>query len=201
MLIQQNGNILRANNGRRSVSGAEQTEQMKQELVNTPARGRESLVSGGILSQFGESDISSTYDSPTTTMNVNMGEEFDQDNEVMQRFMAPTPGRPTQHADVDDEVEENGMATPTALIGWDPATSQTPITPKLVKKGEELVRSAPAKQTTNVLGGKEDGDVFVDAEKGDGGKKLKVKMAEARRKTLGADLGKWKPRVGSPLAK
>jgi hypothetical protein len=172
-LMNANGNI-RA--GRRSTSAELLTTEMREELINTPVRTyqppatapRESL---GLESVLAESDISSTYNSPTTTMNVRYVE------------------------------------TPTALVGWDPATSKTPAkagnpemdTPYLMKQGGMMMdhardsgaMSAPPKQINKGLfdnDGGEDGDKK--------GEKLKLKLNEARRRTMG-----FKPVIGSPLGK
>lgn len=180
-LVNTNGNISTARStnstGRRSVSAEFMTNQMRDELVNTPARtyqppATESRESIGGDSLFGDSDISSTYNSPTTTMNV------------------------------------HHVATPTALVGWDPATSKTPAkaagddmgmdTPYLMKQGGMImdqvggVMSAPPKQIGKGLFDRDDGP-----EEGDrGDAKMKLKLQEARRRTLG-----FKPMVGSPLGK
>lgn len=196
-LVNANGNLstARSNTGRRSVSAEFMTSQMRDELVNTPARSyqppvtahdarRESL---GADSLFGDSDISSTYNSPTTTMNV------------------------------------HHVATPTALVGWDPATSKTPAksndaqelgmdTPYLMKQGGMVmehmmgrdggVMSAPPKQIGKGLfdNGNDDGEYGGGPAEGQGKKdqaaKLKLKLQEARRRTLG-----FKPVIGSPLGK
>ena len=164
---------------------------MRDDLINTPVRtyqpapsaaARESL---GGDSFFGDSDISSTYNSPTTTMNI------------------------------------HHVATPTALVGWDPATSKTPAkadgadvgmdTPYLMKQGGMVmepmlgrdggVMSAPPKQIGRGLfdDGDDIGDIGVGKENtvaDKGQQKMKLKLQEARRRTLG-----FKPVVGSPLGK
>jgi hypothetical protein len=170
-LMNANGNI-RA--GRRSTSAEHMTTEMREELINTPVRtyqppasaARESI---GLDSLIADSDISSTYNSPTTTMNVRRVE------------------------------------TPTALLGWDPATSKTPAragnpemdTPYLMKQGGMVMdqardngaMSAPPKQINQGMFDQEN-----DGE--DKGKKMKLKLQEARRRTMG-----FKPVIGSPLGK
>lgn len=173
-LMNANGNI-RA--GRRSTSAELLTTEMREELINTPVRTyqppatapRESL---GMDSLAADSDISSTYNSPTTTMNI-------------------------RHVE-----------TPTALVGWDPATSKTPAraggnaemdTPYLMKQGGMVLdhardngaMSAPPKQINKGMFDKED-----DEDDENRGEKLKLKLREARRRTMG-----FKPVVGSPLGK
>ena len=201
-LMNANGSI-RA--GRRSTSAEFMTSQMREELVNTPVRTyqppavvsaatapREGIV-GVEDSLVADSDISSTYNSPTTTMNI-------------------------RHVD-----------TPTALVGWDPATSKTPAkangagaggsmmtmmdTPYLMKQGGMVLEhareggamSAPPKQINRGLfDGEaefegENGNRNGEGEEGKGskkGEKMKLKLIEARRRTMG-----WKPVVGSPLGK
>ncbi|KPI39696.1 uncharacterized protein AB675_3522 [Cyphellophora attinorum] len=174
-LVNDNGNIstARSNTGRRSVSAEFMTNQMRDELVNTPARiYQPPSTDMHNDSLFGDSDISSTYNSPTTTMNV------------------------------------HHVATPTELIGWDPATSKTPAkaagddgmdTPYLMKQGGMVmndmardggVMSAPPKQIGKGLFDRDSGkDAGED-------KKMKLKLQEARRRTLG-----FKPVIGSPLGK
>jgi hypothetical protein len=175
-LVNDNGNIstARSNTGRRSVSAEFMTNQMRDELVNTPARVYQPPITDVHNdSLFGDSDISSTYNSPTTTMNV------------------------------------HHVATPTELIGWDPATSKTPAkaagddgmdTPYLMKQGGMVmndvmgrdggVMSAPPKQIGKGLFDRDSGkDAGED-------KKMKLKLQEARRRTLG-----FKPVIGSPLGK
>jgi hypothetical protein len=179
-LINANGSI-RA--GRRVTSAEFMTSEMRDELVNTPVRTYQPSVtqagkSPSLESILGESDISSTYNSPTTTMNV-------------------------RH-----------VATPTELVGWDPATSKTPAraggevgmdTPYLMRQGgivlEQVrdggVMSAPPKQTNRGLFDKENVKEGVKGEaNGNGTEKPKFKLGDARRRTMG-----WKPAVGSPLGK
>ena len=147
------------------------TEQMREDLINTPVRSfvaRESEKGRDSLASAGDTEISSTYNSPTTTMNL----------------------------------RNPGVSTPTELVGWDPATSQTPgmteedkeamgelETPYLMKQGrrvmnEGVMMSCPPKQSNRGL--------FERVDKGD--RKMKVKLQEARRRTI-----RWKPKVSSPL--
>lgn len=172
-LINANGSISAARAGRRSTSAEFMTSEMRDDLINTPVRTYQLAAnpardSPGLDSLVGDSDISSTYNSPTTTMNV-------------------------RH-----------VATPTELVNWDPATSKTPAkvggqgemdTPYLMKQGGMMLEhakdtgamSAPPKQINQGL---------FDKENGERGDKMKLKLQQARRRTMG-----WKPAVGSPLGK
>ncbi len=169
-LINANGS-LSAMSGRRSTS-AEFTDQMREDLINTPVRGVIERESGNrdSLASAEDTEISSTYNSPTTTMNV----------------------------------RNPGVSTPTELLSWDPATAMTPApttverqqmdTPYLMKQGtramnDGVLKSAPPKQVNKGLF-----DTTEDRGKKDD--KLKLKLQEARRKTMG-----WRPSVGSPLGK
>ena len=132
------------------------TNAMREDLINTPVRT--------FLANEGddETEISSTYNSPTTTMNVKH------------------PGT---------------YSTPEELKGWDPATSATPapITPappNARRTEADGLKTAPPKQLNKGLFegsdvGKENGDA-----------KMKLKLQDARRQTMG-----WVPRVRSPLGK
>lgn len=173
-LVNANGSISAARQGRRTTSAEYMTSEMRDELINTPVRTYEPPTTRHSLgddSLFGSSEISSTYNSPTTTMNV------------------------------------HHVATPTELVNWDPATSKTPAksagqteldTPYLMKQGGVVMEharengpmSAPPKQIGEGLFGKENSN-------GDGqGEKMRLKLQEARRRTMG-----FKPVVGSPLGK
>ena len=169
-LVNKNGSLSKARAGRRVTSAEFMTEKMRDELVNTPVRTYEvpeaiaPRESTGSLFEE-NTEISSTYNSPTTTMNV----------------------------------RKVGVSTPTELVGWDPATAMTPApkgvammeTPYLMKAGETAMglKSAPPKQSNKGL--------FDENEaKKKGEEKMKVKLDNARRRTMG-----WKPRVGSPLGK
>lgn len=174
-LMNANGSI---RTGRRSTSAEYMTTQMREELVNTPVRTYQPPTAAphesvDLDSLLAESDISSTYNSPTTTMNI-------------------------RHVD-----------TPTALVGWDPATSKTPAkasanaemdTPYLMKQGGMVLdhardngaMSAPPKQINK---GMFETDKENDAES-ERGEKLKLRLQEARRRTMG-----FRPVIGSPLGK
>jgi hypothetical protein len=190
-LINANGSLTRST-GRRTTSAEYMTDAMREDLINTPvrtyaapsneeeetAKARQSLGSLFDAHNDESTELSSTYNSPTTTMNV----------------------------------RNPGVSTPTELIGWDPATSATPApTPgpshlagqktPLVSKSQTQIHakgmmSAPPKQLNQSL-------FAVEAESGkdkdnraEGDGKLKGKLENARRKTMG-----WKPRIGSPLGK
>lgn len=168
-----NGNIQA---GRRSTSAEYLTTEMREELINTPVRTYQPPVAApresmGLDSLIADSDISSTYNSPTTTMNI-------------------------RHVE-----------TPTALVGWDPATSKTPgkagnaemDTPYLMKQGGMIMdhardngaMSAPPKQINKGMFDKESEEAGDDRKE-----KMKLKLQAARRRTMG-----FKPVVGSPLGK
>ncbi len=170
-LINENGSLSKARTGRRVTSAEFMTDKMREELVNTPVRTYEVpeavVARGSVSSLFEENtEISSTYNSPTTTMNV----------------------------------RNVGVSTPTELVNWDPATAMTPApkavgimeTPYLMKQGDQAMglKSAPPKQSNR--------GIFVDENdsKKNGGEKMKVKLDNARRRTMG-----WKPKIGSPLGK
>jgi hypothetical protein len=191
-LINANGSLTRST-GRRTTSAEFMTDAMREDLINTPvrtyapptsdgediAKARPSLGSLFDAENDESTELSSTYNSPTTTMNV----------------------------------RNPGVSTPTELIGWDPATSATPAptpgplrlagqkTPLVSKYQAQIhakgMMSAPPKQLNQSLFAVE-GESGKDKENGvvEGDGKLKGKLDNARRKTMG-----WKPRVGSPLGK
>lgn len=221
MLINENGLLSASRENRRSLSAeyAALTEEMKMELINTPVRGKEGLESteNGVGD---ETEISSTYDSPTAATVGGGGEtanlgyllsaqdtEGDTDAEI-----SKTPG--------STATKRANMSTPQSTplaVDYDPRTAATPLTPYLVAKGREMVQmSAPAKQINKGIFERDgDGDSVLekDKDKEEGhGKKFQVKvnkkrgLLDARRKTLamGANLGLglgFKPVVGSPLRK
>ena len=174
-LVNANGNLSASRAGRRVTSAEFMTEKMREELVNTPVRTYEApqasvRESMGFLDD--NTDISSTYNSPTTTMNV----------------------------------RNAGVSTPTELVNWDPSTAMTPAatgiammeTPFLMKQGDRAMqenglKSCPPKQTNRgIFDGDDDTENQQTAKK----EKMKVKLDNARRRTMG-----WKPKVGSPLGK
>ena len=155
-IINQNGSLSASRAGRRVTSAEFMTDKMRQELVNTPLRTYAAEPAGRDDSFEENTEISSTYNSPTTTMNV----------------------------------RNPGVATPTELVNWDPATAMTPV-----KQGGELLKSCPPKQIGRGIFDPEEGAVNEDVKLGKQ-EKMKLKVGDARRRTMG-----WAPKVGSPLGK
>jgi len=182
-LINENGNITRA---RPSVS-SEMTEAMKADLISTSVRGRDSLA--GTAGDWDDTEISSTYNSPNTTMNIGLLQA--KTNENVREWIDDAAGVEEKNDDEDD-----GLSTPTALLNYDPATAATPMTPRVMGLGGKLVQmTAPPKQSNKGLFEDEEDEEKEKAQKVRD-VKLKKELLEARRRTLG-----HKPRVGSPLAK
>jgi len=82
------------------------------------------------------------------------------------------------------------VSTPTGLlkVDYDPQTTTTPMTPYLMAKGSKLMQmSAPSKPN---------GKGLFDNEEHELKDKMKLKLDQARRRTMA-----FKPVVGSPLKK
>lgn len=175
---------------------------MRDELINTPVRTyqppptaavRESLGAAGNESLWGDSDISSTYNSPTTTMNVH---HVSTPTELVgwDPATSKTPARLGDDAGMMDTpylMRQGGMVM-EHMLGRDGGVMSAP--PKVIGKG--LFESGDADDQDGENG------VSGDGEKENGGMgkkeqmKMKIKLQEARRRTLG-----FKPAVGSPLGK
>ena len=152
--------------GRRTSSAEYLTNAMREDLVNTPVR---TFLANDAADD--DTEISSTYNSPTTTMNV-------------------------KHIGAYSTPEElKGWDPATSKT---PAP-MTPATPNVRRDGlDGGLKSAPPKQLNKGLferseedNGKENGN-GVGSEKG----KMRFKVGDARRQTMG-----WVPRVRSPLGK
>ncbi|EXJ65170.1 hypothetical protein A1O7_01510 [Cladophialophora yegresii CBS 114405] len=225
MLVNENG-LLSASKERRSRSvsvGVEMhclREDLKQELINTPVRGREILngCADGVEDDAEETEISSTYNSPTAatvggggdTANVGLLMAAQQDANAVR-----TPGSVISRRRAKVEV-----ATPqsTSLaVDYDPRTAATPLTPYLVAKGRDLIQmSAPPKQVNKGLFDQDEEDNSLlsgqteNDTREDGAKKFQVKgkgkgtgkkVFDGRRRTLGVPGLGFRPVVGSPLRK
>ena len=172
-LVNEKGS-LSTTRGRRVTSAEFMTEKMREELVNTPVRtyaAPEAAARDSFGSFEENTEISSTYNSPTTTMNVrNVG-----------------VSTPTELVNWD----------PATAVTPAPAGSGMMETPFLMKQGDRAMKenglkSCPPKQINRGIFDDE------DTEKQAMGKeeKMKLKLDNARRRTMG-----WKPKVGSPLGK
>ncbi|OQU95703.1 hypothetical protein CLAIMM_01881 [Cladophialophora immunda] len=215
MLVNDNGLLSASKEHQRRSLSAEYTSltgQMKMELINTPVRGNE--VFGGVeplgngVEVGDESEISSTYNSPTAATVWGGGDTADV-GVLMAQQENQTP------ASVESKKATADMSTPKSVsldVDYDPRTAATPLTPYLIAKGQELVQmSAPPKQINKSIFDRDDDDESAAAEKGlaNGGKKFQVKMQgksgkgllDARRKTLGVAGMGFQPRFGSPLRK
>lgn len=195
-LINENGSLTRST-GRRVTSAEFMTNAMREDLINTPvrtygpqpnddakespAKARHSLGSvfdGSRENENESTELSSTYNSPTTTMNVRN----------------PGISTPTELIGWDPATSATPAPTPGPSRN---ALQKTPLHSKQAHaKG---MMSAPPKQTNQ--------SIFAAADQAeDGGKeddmeekeklKLNGRLESARRKTMG-----WRPRVGSPLGK
>ncbi|OCT54307.1 hypothetical protein CLCR_00754 [Cladophialophora carrionii] len=216
MLVNENG-LLSASKERRSRSvsvGVEMhglREDLRQELINTPVRGREILNAGENrpdgVEDDGETEISSTYNSPTAATVGGGGDTANVGLLMAQQDAVRTPGSvmSRRRANVD-------IATPqsTSLaVDYDPRTAATPLTPYLVAKGRDLIQmSAPPKQVNKSLFDQDEEENSVLGQmdnQASGAKKFQVKggkkVFDGRRKTLGVPGMGFKPVVGSPLRK
>ncbi|KIX00495.1 uncharacterized protein Z518_10635 [Rhinocladiella mackenziei CBS 650.93] len=215
-LINENGFLSASRANRRSLSAeyAGLTEEMKMDLINTPVRGREDQIED-------ESEISSTYNSPTAATVGEGGQtadvgyllssaqapdnDGDQDSSVIRHTHTPHINNNKMNS---NQANPNTPPSTNLSVDYDPRTAATPLTPYLIAKGRELIQmSAPPKQINKGIfdrdddGENENGGVA-------GGKRFQIKMNgngkarvlgdAARRRTLGAGLG-FKPVVGSPL--
>ncbi|RMZ90187.1 hypothetical protein DV736_g2603, partial [Chaetothyriales sp. CBS 134916] len=128
-----NGTIS-AKAGRRTSSAEFLTNAMREDLINTPVSNFLSNAAADDYSGGDETEISSTYNSPTTTMNVR-----------------------------NPAVVAAGFETPPELKNWDPATSATPMAPKTpaqpnfrrdreeavaLKKASDYIASSPAESVS-----------------------------------------------------
>ncbi|KIW84222.1 hypothetical protein Z517_03471 [Fonsecaea pedrosoi CBS 271.37] len=210
MLVNANGLLSTSRDQRRSVSAEYMgfTGEMKADLIQTPVRGDENRGNGVEVED--ESEISSTYNSPTAATMWGGGDTANV-GALMAQQDKETPGS------VVSKKFTTNVSTPKSVsleVDYDPRTAATPLTPYLVAKGRELVQmSAPPKQINKSLFDRDEDDDSAAPEKGqaNGGKKFQVKMQgksakgllDARRKTLGvgvAGMG-FQPRFGSPLRK
>lgn len=212
MLMNANGSLSAKKNVRRSVSGeyARLTPEMKFDLVNTPVRGRGELDSGTPQSESGvgdDTEISSTYDSPTAATIGGAGETADigalmsthrnrnsnvsfqnEDEDEGSSFMA-SPGLGTQ-----DAQSSTPQPTVSLDVDYDPRTAATPLTPYLIAKGRDLIQmSAPPKQfnqglfdkrvpSSNLSNNAEEPDIEAQTPELHRGemKKFQVKMNQAK---------------------
>ncbi|OAP62241.1 hypothetical protein AYL99_04444 [Fonsecaea erecta] len=196
MLVNENGLLSASREQRRSLSAeyAGLTGRMKQELINTPVRGNE--VFGHVehprscIGVEDESEISSTYNSPTAAT-VWGGGDTANVGVLMAQQDCETP------ASVERKTNTAAISTPKSVsldVDYDPRTAATPLTPYLVAKGRELVQmSAPPKQINKSIFDRDDDDAGAAGGTATGGQKFHVKMKgksgkgvlDARRKTLG----------------
>ena len=197
-----------------SVELALRNEDLKSELINTPVRGNEIFEQQHPLnSALGdETEISSTYNSPTAATVGGGGDTANVALLLAQQDVRRTPGSAISHHKYLPTTTE--VETPTSLnVDYDPRTAATPLTPYLVAKGKDLIqRSAPAKQVQKgIFDNDEDEEDSLLVTKQEQmekekGRKFQVKGNkgyEGRRKTLGVPgvEGRFKPVVGSPLRK
>jgi hypothetical protein len=208
MLVNENG-FLSASRERRSRSASVGVG-MRQELINTPVRGRE-ILDGGENGTDGvdgddETEISSTYNSPTAATVGGGGDTANVGLLMAQQDAVRTPGSviSRRRANVDVSTPQS-----TSLaVDYDPRTAATPLTPYLVAKGRDLIQmSAPPKQVNksifdqdeedSVLGQMENQTAPARKFQVKGGKKV----FDGRRRTLGVPGMGFKPIVGSPLRK
>lgn len=189
MLINANGLLSAKRDGRRSISAeyAGLTNEMRLDLINTPVRGREELVRAEdensetdledsivVNAQVGEeSEISSTYSSPTAATIGGGGETADlgrllanyEAGEEGETELDGTPNFRSLTRNADVSTPQN-----TSLaVDYDPRTAATPLTPYLIAKGKGLVQmSAPPKQIQKGLFERdEDGENSLLADGGD----------------------------------
>ncbi|OAL31617.1 hypothetical protein AYO20_08160 [Fonsecaea nubica] len=210
MLVNANGLLSTSRDQRRSLSAEYMgfTGEMKTDLTKTPARGDEDRGNGVEVED--ESEISSTYNSPTAATMWGGGDTANV-GALMAQQDKETPGS------VVSKKFTTNVSTPKSVsleVDYDPRTAATPLTPYLVAKGRELVQmSAPPKQINKSLFDRDEDDdsTAPDKAQASGDKKFQVKMQgksgkgllDARRKTLGvgvAGMG-FQPRFGSPLRK
>ncbi|KIV94600.1 hypothetical protein PV10_02352 [Exophiala mesophila] len=165
MLMNANGSLSAKKNVRRSVSDeyARWTPEMKFDLINTPVRGRSEMETGTPQSDSGladDTEISSTYDSPTAAT-IGAGGETADIGALMSSHRKRTSNVSFHGEDEDEETSlltSPGLATheaqtstpqPTVSldVDYDPRTAATPLTPYLMAKGRDLIQmSAPPKQ-------------------------------------------------------
>lgn len=220
MLINANGSLSASRENRRSLSAEYLgvTDEMKMELINTPVRGNK--MPETVQREVGdETEISSTYDSPTAATVGGGGDTADLGRLV-------TSYSAWEDSDIHDTTPgsvvvkktPNPSATPQSMslaVDYDPRTAATPLTPYLVAKGRDLVQmSAPPKQLNKGIFDRDDDEEGDEADKSKGnGRKFQVKMngkakgagkngfLDARRRTLAGVGMAFKPAVGSPLRK
>ena len=186
MLINANGLLSAKRDGRRSISAeyAGLTNEMRLDLINTPVRGREEPVRADeeyseadledsiiVNAQVGEeSEISSTYNSPTAATIGGGGETADlgrllanyETGEEGEAELDGTPNFRTLRRGADLSTPQ----TTSLAVDYDPRTAATPLTPYLMAKGQSLVQmSAPPKQIQKGLferDGDSDDSVLTD---------------------------------------
>ena len=217
-LLNMNGTLSKAAGaaaGRRSVS-AEMMQKFKDELVNTPVRGR-------------GCDMASDVSNQPRVEEAEAEADLDNSASIESGFSTPTG----VFAISTTSAADPQPATPTGFVSYDPSTSHTPggpndraadgdaafyspTTPYYLAQGAKLVQmTCPPKQTGKSLFEKE--DVQGPAEVGGGmgmGKGgsggfpisgrlddvkdagVRKRLADARRRTMG-----WRPTVASPLGR
>ncbi|KAJ9605123.1 hypothetical protein H2200_010513 [Cladophialophora chaetospira] len=215
MLVNENGS-LSASKERRSrsfsvgVESSGMSKDLKLDLINTPVRGREILQSredaydATEISE--ETEISSTYQSPTAATVGGGGDTANVGLLMAQQDAMRTPGSfmSRRHINVDASTPESI----SLAVDYDPRTAATPLTPYLVAKGRGLIQmSAPPKQENKgIFDQDEEDSILAQKENQSGaGRKFQVKggkkVFDGRRKTLGGPGLAFKPVVGSPLRK
>ncbi len=210
-LLNMNGNLSEAAGvGRRSFS-AEMTQKFKDELVNTPLRGHtpdqvsESAGPSDADEPEGETEtehtgsLESGFSTPTGALLVST---------TSTSAMLP-PATPTGVVNYDPSTSQTPGAGAAAADG----ACYSPTTPYYLSQGAKLVQmTCPPKQTGKGLFEKEDEVEGAERGVGEGAtgtgfpvsgrigdvqdEKVRKRLAEARRKTMG-----WRPRVGSPLGR
>jgi hypothetical protein len=199
-----------SNTGRRSVS-AEVMKQMRDELVNTPLRGR-------VCDRPSES--------PEQHQDAEARAQAEHTGSVDSGLSTPTSILAASGVISPQSGGAPLPATPTGFVNYDPSTSHTntgpdadgaacysPTTPYYLSQGAKLVQmTCPPKQSQKGLfgpdAGTEDGLSGGDANGAGVGfpvsgrlgdvkdEAVRKRLAEARRRTMG-----WKPRVASPLGR
>ncbi|KEF63213.1 uncharacterized protein A1O9_01190 [Exophiala aquamarina CBS 119918] len=190
MLINANGLLSAKRDGRRSISAeyAGLTNEMRLDLINTPVRGRKTLVGAEdenseadledsivVNAQAGdESEISSTYNSPTAATIGGGGETADMgrllaNSEAGEEGDTEIGGTPNFRS-LTRNANVSTPQTTSLAVDYDPRTAATPLTPYLIAKGKGLVQmSAPPKQIQKGLFERdEDGENSLLADAGEG---------------------------------
>jgi hypothetical protein len=221
-LLNMNGNLSQAAGQSRRSFSAEMIQKFKDELVNTTVRGRASEPSGP--SHDDEADAAAKAEAEAeaeTEHSHSIESDFSTPTgafAVSTRSASATdlpPATPTGFVNYDPS--STSLGTPgggTVAGGVDDTYS--PTTPYYLSQGAKLVQmTCPPKQTGKGLfeteGDEEEGEKGGVGSGVRGGvrgfplsgklgdvkdEKVRKRLADARRKTLG-----WKPRVGSPLGR